>query len=127
MTANDRGAGTLVVVVTDDAQLNEAATYAFPADVEVVTVPDARAALDLMQDRTPDVAVVDLQAGSAGGFSLAREMSQTERLAQIPILMLLDRPDDRWVAEQGGARLVRVKPVESGELARLALGLTAPR
>lgn len=113
-----------VLVVTSDPGLRREAEFAFPEDFDVVVVRDAREARAEMEAWTPAVVVVDLLAGSAGGFALGREMSQDPRLSRIPILMLIDRQQDEWVAREGGAAAVETKPIDTGELVRAALDLT---
>jgi DNA-binding response OmpR family regulator len=112
-----------VLVVTDEASLRREAEFAFPADFDVVVVRDAREAWRELGAWTPAMVVVDLMAGSAGGFALGRDMSQDPRLAQVPILMLLDRHQDEWLARQAGARAVRIKPIDTAELVTGALDL----
>ncbi|MDQ4142134.1 MAG: response regulator [Actinomycetota bacterium] len=105
-----------VLVVTDDAQLAHEASFGFPVGVRVTVVRDAREALEFAGQQTPSVVVVDLQTGSSGGIALAREMAQDDRLANVPIMMLLERPEDEWLAKRGGAHLVRTKPLDTTEL-----------
>lgn len=112
-----------VLVVTDDAQVRDEMTYAFPSDVEVVTVDDARQAAAWMKEQIPSVVVMDLQMGNAGGFSLAKEMAEFGRLAGVPVYLLLEREQDAWLARQAGAAGSAVKPVEAGTLAAAALSL----
>ena len=107
---------THVLVVSDDPLIHEEARFGFPVDVDIHCSGDAREAVAWMKDVRPAVVVVDIQTGSAGGFSLAREMAQTARLRDVPICMLLEREQDRWLALQAGARLVRLKPIETGDL-----------
>lgn len=68
---------------------------------------------------------MDIQTGSAGGFALAKEMSFDARLAKIPILMLLERDQDTWLALQAGAAAIRTKPIDSSDLARATLSLAS--
>ncbi|MDQ3981174.1 MAG: response regulator [Actinomycetota bacterium] len=112
-----------VLVVTDDRSLSREAEFAFPEDFDVVVVADAREAWREMNAWTPAVVVVDLLAGSAGGFGLGRDMSQDPRLANIPMLMLLDRHQDEWLAREAGAKDTRTKPIDTAELVTRALGL----
>ena len=86
---------------------------------------DAREGLDLQKTDPPAVVIVDMQTGSAGGFALAKEMAFDARLAKIPILMLLERDQDVWLASQAGAKAIRTKPIDSGELARATLALAS--
>ena len=74
---------------------------------------DATAAIGSLQSFTPAVVVVDLLIGPAGGFALARDMSQDRRLARIPVIILVERDQDRWLAKQAGAALVLRKPVDA--------------
>ena len=112
-----------VLVVTDDPTLGRDAELAFPSDFDVVTVRDARGAWEELQTWTPAALVVDLLAGSAGGFALGSDMSQDPRLREVPILMLLDRHQDEWLARRAGAGATRTKPVEPFDLAATTLAL----
>jgi DNA-binding response OmpR family regulator len=116
-----------VLVVSDDAQLRREAELAFPDDFDVVAVRDAREAAAELDAWTPAVVVVDLLAGSAGGYALGRHMSENRRLAPVPILMLIDRAQDEWLARQGGATATRTKPIDAAELASGVLDLAGDR
>ena len=112
-----------IFLVSDDPVLREEFRYGFPQDIDVVITSDSRAALKQMRQQTPDVAVVEIRTGSAGGFGLARDMSQLLALQDVPILMLVEREQDRWLAETAGARKVLVQPVDAGEIVSSALAL----
>ena len=114
---------TIVLCVSGDPLIREEASFGFPSGTEILLARDAREAMGSMKDVTPDVVVVDIQSGSAGGFSLAREMSQTARLADVPILMLLERMQDEWLARQAGAARSALKPIDTEEFVELTLGL----
>ena len=113
----------LVFLVSDDPVLPEEFRYGFPQDIDVVITSDSRTAMKQMRERSPDVAVIEIRTGSAGGFGLARDMSQIIALLDVPILMLVEREQDRWLADTAGARKVLVQPVDAGELVRNALAL----
>ena len=115
----------VILVVSDDPLIREEATYGFPDGIRVELAIDAREGIRRMRETVPSAVVVDIQTGSAGGFSLAREMSQTARLRDVPILMLIERPQDAWLAREAGARLLRLKPVETGDLVSDVLGIVA--
>lgn len=117
MAPNDRK--FTVLVVTEDANLTTGATYGFSTGVDVLTARDAREALAVMERQRPSVVAVDIQTGSAGGFALAKEMSQRPQYAGIPMLMLLEREEDAWLARQAGATAYRVKPLGTDELVRV--------
>jgi two-component system, OmpR family, response regulator len=105
-----------VLAVTDDQRLREELSFGFPQKVQVAATVDARDALRSMQARAPSVVVVDLQTGSSGGISLMKEMQQHPALSSIPVLVLLERDQDAWLAREFGAAAHLTKPVETGEL-----------
>jgi DNA-binding response OmpR family regulator len=115
----------VILVVSDDPGLREDATYSFPDEFEVLLAGDARDALRIMDARPPVLAIVDIKTGSAGGYSLAREMHNAAGLNGVPVLMLLERHQDGWLARQAGARRWRTKPVEGWELVQEATALLA--
>ena len=114
-----------VLVVSGDDAILEDARFGFPADTRVLTAPDARAAHKVLEEFHPAVVVVDLTTGSAGGFSLARDMSQIASQRDIPVLILLEREQDSWLAGQAGAAMYRTKPITAESLAADALSLVS--
>lgn len=114
-----------VLVVSQDASIIDDAHFGFPAHVEVVTASDARTARAVLKDFRPSVVIADLMTGSAGGFVVAREMSQMAALVGVPVLILLDRDQDSWLADQAGASMHRTKPLTAESLAADALSLIA--
>lgn len=113
-----------VLVVTDDPEVVAEARAGFPDDVSVRFARDAREAGRAMESHPPTAVVVDLQTGSAGGYSLARDMQLDDRLRSVPVIILLERPQDAWLAHQAGADAYLVKPLVSADLATTALPAT---
>ena len=113
-----------VLIVSDDPLIREEARYGFPEEVTVYFAVDSRDASRVLDDEELDVVVVDLQTGSAGGFNLVRGMRQHSRTAEIPALVLLERPQDSWLATQAGASASRVKPLDVSDLVTETLALT---
>lgn len=107
-----------ILVVSDDPDVADEARFGLGGDLESVVTDDARSAWDVLGSLTPAAVVVDLMTGKAGGFALGRDMSQVDRLARIPIVMLIDRDQDAWLAREGGARTTLRKPLGPGALAR---------
>lgn len=112
-----------VLVVSDDDGIRDEARFGFAPDLEVALARDARDALRQMEAEVPTVVVIDLYTGSAGGFGLCKEMDQTPRLRDVPVLMLLNRDQDRWLAQQAGAKLIRTKPIDTSDLVADTLSL----
>ena len=114
-----------VLVVSDDPFIREEAKFGFPQEIDVELAWDAREALTLARAQIPSVVVVDIRTGSAGGFSLSRELKQVTALENVPVLMLLEREQDSWLAKQAGAVAYRTKPLDTTLLVEDALSLVA--
>jgi len=115
MTEEPAGA-IRVLVVTDQEAVRDELRFGFPDDIEISFAVDSRAALRLLPQLWPSVVVVDLQTGSAGGYGLARDMAADARWAGVPVIMLLERDQDGWLARQAGARATITKPVVAGRI-----------
>ncbi len=79
-------------------------------------------------DQDPDVVVLDLQIGSMGGMATCMDLRLEEgagRLDRRPILLLLDRDADVFIAQSSGADGWLIKPVDAGRLRRAATALEA--
>lgn len=114
-----------VLVVTDDTHLRDEVLFGFPEDAQVEIVADSRAAMEMMSHMVPSVLVAQIRTGSAGGFGLLREMRHRALLGKIPVLMLLEREQDRWLAQQAGATVALVEPVDASELVATAIELAS--
>jgi DNA-binding response OmpR family regulator len=115
----------VVLVVSDDPSLREEVAYAFPSDVEVVVAEDSLEAVTAMRERQPVAVISEIRTGHEGGFSLGRHMSQDASLSEVPLFLLLERPQDEWLAGQAGAAAWRTLPVDTSELVRVTLELIA--
>lgn len=114
-----------VLVVSADRAIIEDARFGFPSNTEVATASTTEDAREVLKDFNPAVVVADLMNGNSGGFAFAREMSQLRALHDVPILILLDRDQDTWLAREAGAAMSRTKPVTAESLAADALSLIA--
>ena len=82
---------------------------------------DGRDVTLAVTQRTPDVAVLDLQVGSMGAMAVTMNLRLDEsggRLPHIPVVMLLDRIADVHLARRRGAEGWLVKPIDSLRLRR---------
>ncbi|MDQ3661244.1 MAG: response regulator [Actinomycetota bacterium] len=107
-----------LLVVTDDPRVQEELRYALPTGVSARFAADARSAWKELQTGTPTVVVVDIQTGSAGGYGLTKDMGTRPEFAQVPVVMLLERAQDSWLAKQAGAVSFVCKPVAATSLVR---------
>jgi DNA-binding response OmpR family regulator len=107
-----------LLVVTDDQRVREELRYALPTGVGARFAMDARSAWKELQTRVPTVMVVDIQTGSAGGYGLTKDMGTRPEFAKVPVIMLLERAHDSWLAKQAGAVSFVCKPVPAASLVR---------
>lgn len=107
-----------LLLVTDDLRVQEELRYALPAGVSARFAADARSAWKELQTVIPSVVVVDIQTGSAGGYGLTKDMGARPEFAQVPVVMLLERAHDSWLAKQAGAVSFVCKPVAATSLVR---------
>jgi DNA-binding response OmpR family regulator len=76
---------------------------------------------DAVQEKTPDLAVIDLQVGKMGGMATCLDLRLEEgagRLPHVPVLMLLDRRADVFLAQRSEADGWLVKPLDPMRLGR---------
>jgi DNA-binding response OmpR family regulator len=84
------------------------------------------------RDDPPDLAVLDLQIGTMGGMAVCMDLRLEEsggRLPHVPVLMLLDRSMDEFLARRSNAEAWVVKPFDPLRLrtaARAARAAGAP-
>ena len=74
----------------------------------------------------PELVILDLQIGNMGGVATSLFLKQemgAERLPDTPVILLLDREADSFLAEQSTADSWLVKPLNSLALRRAATEL----
>ena len=87
--------------------------------------PDAVAAV---KERAPDLAVLDMQIGHMGAMAISLDLRLEEgmgRLTHVPILILLDRRPDVFLAHRSGAEGFVVKPLDPIRLRKAVTALLA--
>ena len=76
---------------------------------------------DEVRKSRPAIAVLELRVGDYGGFALAKDIHALPSMGNLPLVMLCDRPHDRWLCHQAGAQQVIVKPLPDPLALLLAL------
>jgi DNA-binding response OmpR family regulator len=82
--------------------------------------------LPAVVERTPDLLVVDMQIGNMGAFAVTLDLRLEEgagRAEAVPILVLLDRRADVFLARRSTAEGWLVKPLDPIRLRRAAKAL----
>jgi DNA-binding response OmpR family regulator len=128
--AFDGPAGTSLLVVDDDAfiaRLLEIECTA--AGYEVRTAGSGDRALELAQERCPDLILADVMMPNMDGFELTRRLRMDERTAAAKVILLTARglSADRLEGFAVGADDYVIKPFDTPELlARIGDVLARP-
>ena len=116
------------IVVASDAPSVRAEVTAVvgESDTDVIEVHRGHAVAPVVAEHTPDLVVVDLQMGSMGGMAVCLELRLEEscgNLPHVPVLMLLDRRPDVFLAKRSGAEGWVIKPLDPIRLRRATAAL----
>ena len=118
---------TEVLVATDaDAVFAEVEAALVDEATTVVRVREGQAVAGVVAESTPDLVILDLQIGNMGGIATCidlRHEAGVGRLPDVPILMLLDRQADVFLAKRSDADGWVVKPLDAFSLRRAATAI----
>jgi DNA-binding response OmpR family regulator len=119
------------VLIATDADWIFAEVDAALGDDETtaVRVKEGRQVLAAVHEHEPSLIVLDLQIGNMGGLAAClhlRNEEGAERVpAGLPILVLLDRAADVFLAGRSGADGWIIKPLDAFRLRKAAVALLA--
>ncbi|MCU1354187.1 MAG: putative two-component response regulator [Acidimicrobiales bacterium] len=120
---------TVVLLATDaDWIHNEVDAAVASRDLTVHRLREGRHVLESVRLLNPDLVVLDLQIGHMGGMAACMEIRLDEsvgRLDHVPVMMLLDRRADVFLAERSQADGWLVKPLDAFRLRRSIEALLA--
>jgi DNA-binding NarL/FixJ family response regulator len=106
-----------VLVASDAKWVVEEVTAALSSvDDTVREVTRGADVLPAVAEHTPDIAIIDLQIGRMGGMATCLDLRLEEgagRLPHVPVLMLLDRRPDVFLARRANADGWLVKPLDA--------------
>lgn len=118
-----------VLLATDADRIHEDVDAAVAGDdIEVLRVREGVEVLPAVHAGSPDLVILDLQIGNMGGMAACMDLRLDESvdlLGHIPVLMLLDRDADIFLAERSEADGWVVKPLDAMKLRRAAMALLA--
>ncbi len=106
------------VLVATDAQwvVDELVAALSGPETSFTVCRNGRDVTGVVMARTPDIAILDLQSGSMGGVAVAMNLRHDESsgaMPHVPILLLLDRDADIFIARRSGADAWIVKPLDA--------------
>jgi DNA-binding response OmpR family regulator len=106
----------VVLIVSDSDSVLEELRSALEDDEteirELRTGEDVRLAVE---DDAPDLVITDLQVGNMGGMAICLDLHLEEsggRIPHVPVVILLDRRPDVFLARRSAAEGWLVKPLD---------------
>ena len=118
---------TDVLLATDSDALFASIDAALASDdTKVYRVRRGQDVLPVVEEKNPDLVILDLQIGNMGGVAACLAVRQEEgmdRLAKRPVALLLDKASDTYIAQQSRADGWLVKPLDPLRLRSLATTL----
>ena len=118
-----------VLVVSDSSNVREAVVAALPdTGITVRELNHGAEVVPAVQTKKPDLIVLDQQIGRMGGMATCLDLhleAGAGRLPNVPVLMLLDRRADVFLARRSDAEGWVVKPLDPMRLGRAIAALLA--
>ena len=118
-----------VLLATDADWVHEEVDAALAGDdISVVRVSKGTDVRPAVHAGGIDLVVLDLQIGNMGGMAACMDLrldESVDKLPHVPVLMLLDRPVDSFLASRSDADGWVVKPLDAFSLRRAASALLA--
>jgi DNA-binding response OmpR family regulator len=118
-----------VLLATDADWVHEEVDAALAGDdISVVRVSKGTDVRPAVRAGGIDLVVLDLQIGNMGGMAACMDLrldESVDKLPHVPVLMLLDRPVDSFLASRSDADGWVVKPLDAFSLRRAASALLA--
>lgn len=118
------------ILIATDAQwvLNEIQAVFGSSSTTIQVVTNGRLVAPAVAERTPDIAILDMQVGSMGGMAITMDLRldySSGALPNVPILMLLDREADVHMARRSGANGWIIKPLDALRLRKAVNAVVA--
>ena len=118
------------ILIATDAQwvLNEIQDVFGSSSTTIQVVTNGRLVSPAVAERTPDIAILDMQVGSMGGMAITMDLRldySSGALPNVPILMLLDREADVHMARRSGANGWIIKPLDALRLRKAVNAIAA--
>jgi len=120
-----------VLIAADGAWLrNQVRSALAGPDQAVLELDRGQDVCDAVALHEPDLAILDMQIGNMGGVAVALDLrleASAGRVPDVPIVLLLDRECDRFLAKRADVDAVVVKPLDGGVLRRTVKRVLAER
>ncbi len=111
-----------ILIASDSQSVRDTVNSVLTSEnTEVRQVSAGSAVRDLVESESFDLVVLDLQIGSMGAVAVCLDLRLEEsagRAPHVPVLMLLDRRADVFLARRAAAESWVVKPLDPVRLRR---------
>ena len=118
-----------ILLATDADWIVDEVTAALGGPETSFTVcREGRQVSRLVDERSPDLVIVDMQIGSMGGMAVVKALRLDESAGVLPhaqVIMLLDRVADLYLAQRSDAEGWLVKPLDALRLRRATKAVVA--
>ncbi|MGI4821193.1 MAG: substrate-binding domain-containing protein [Janthinobacterium lividum] len=108
----DANSETLVLVIEDNAEVNDFLARKLRAHYRVRSAPDGHTGIQLATDLIPDLVVCDVMMPGLSGLEVVSQLKNDWRTSHIPVVLLTARhaPEQQVEGVQAGADLYLTKP-----------------
>ncbi|MEL6148077.1 MAG: response regulator [Chloroflexota bacterium] len=109
----------MVLVVDDESVTRRVVTHALKTmNIEVLGAENGTEALQLAQEHTPALALVDINLPDMDGFAVTEQLRQMAHIAEMPVVIFTARnhAGDEETAAEVGAQGFFYKPFSTQEL-----------
>ena len=118
-----------ILIATDaDWVVNEVKAALESPSTTFQVLSNGRHVARAVRERTPDIAILDMQVGTMGGMAITMDLrldQSSGALPKVPILMLLDRLADIHMARRSGADGWTIKPLDALRLRKAVREIAA--
>jgi chemosensory pili system protein ChpA (sensor histidine kinase/response regulator) len=111
----------LIMVVDDSITMRKVTTRVLErAELDVITAKDGLDAVEKLQEKVPDLMLLDIEMPRMDGYELATYMRNDSRLKDVPIIMVTSRTGEkhRQRALEIGVERYLGKPYQEADLLR---------
>jgi len=115
-----------ILVAADAKFVRDDVIAALAGDYDILAVEGGRAVRPAVAENNVHIAVLDMQMGSMGGIAATMDLRLEEsggRIGHVPVLLLLDRRADVFLARRAGAEGFLIKPISPLKLRRAVAAL----
>ena len=88
-------------------------------EIDFIEVSDGNAAVAVAEALHPDLTVVEVGVTPYGAFGITRDIKASPETA-CPVIVVLERPQDEWLARWSGADALVNRPIDPFALAKVA-------